>query len=233
MAPLLSVIIPTLNVDRELRRCVDSVRMLCEDTACCEIVLVVPARAIDEARLLFPSEIVVQEKFSGIYGAMNDGVRKSTGRYLYFLGKDDVVLPAMLDVIEILREKSPGAVFCDVYWGDLGVYSGRPSKLRIVAKNMCHQGIIYSRYALSKYGPYVRRMKVQADQFVNTKMLWDPKFSNSIVYLKKPLAWYSSQGYSSVVRDLFFWKLQPLILDKYVGKWAAFVLRLYRVLYRR
>jgi len=227
-APTLSIIIPALEVDRELRRCVDSIRILCSDPSRCEIVLVVPSRCIEEAQSGFPEEKVVGECFPNIYGAMNDGVSRSCGRYLYFLGKDDVVLPLLVDAIEVLSNQSPDVVFCDVYWGERGIYSGKPSKLKIIGKNLCHQGIIYSRQTILKYGPYNRRMKVQADQLVNTKILWDRKSVKNFVYLDKPLAWYSGTGYSSSVRDRLFCRLHPLVLEKYVGAWAACLLRLYR-----
>lgn len=227
-APLLSIIVPALEVDRELRRCVDSIRLLYEDSSNCEIVLVVPPRCVTEAKSNFPCEKVIQETMANIYGAMNDGVSHSSGNYLYFLGKDDVVLPSLLDAIDILSMQSPDVLFCDVYWGGRGVYSGKPSKLKIIGKNLCHQGIIYSRETILRYGPYVRRMKVQADQFVNTKILWAKNEGNKFIYLNKPLAWYSGAGYSSSIRDSLFWKLHPLILRKYVGAWAACLIKTYR-----
>lgn len=227
LAPVISIIIPALEVDRELRRCVDSIRILCEDSSTCEIILVVPPRWMAEAKLSFPCEKILAETSANIYGAMNDGVLQSSGSYLYFLGKDDVVLPSLLDALDVLRMQSPDVLFCDVYWGGQGVYSGKPSKLKILGKNLCHQGIIYSRETILKYGPYVRRMKVQADQFVNTKILWAEKFGKYI-YLKKPLAWYSGSGYSARIRDSLFWKLHPLIVEKYVGAWAACLLKTYR-----
>ncbi len=227
-APIISIIIPALEADRELRRCVDSIRMLCPDSACCEVVLVVPERCLEDARSSFPDELVIQERFPNIYGAMNDGVARSKGQYVYFLGKDDIVLPGLVNAISVLSNQSPDVVFCDVYWGDRGIYSGKPSKLRIIGENLCHQGIIYSRETILKYGPYIRRMKVQADQLFNTKLLWDREDDKNFVYLDKPLAWYSGAGYSSSVRDPLFWRLHPLVLEKYVGAWAACLLKLYR-----
>jgi len=189
---------------------------------------VVPERCARDARSSFPDEVVIRERFSSIYGAMNDGVARSKGQYVYFLGKDDIVLPGLVSALTILSNQSPSVVFGDVYWGDRGIHSGKPSKLKIIGKNLCHQGIIYSRETILKYGPYIRRMKVQADQLVNTRILWDREGDNNFVYLDKPLAWYSGAGYSSSVRDPLFWRLHPLILEKYVGAWAACLLKLYR-----
>lgn len=227
-APVLSIIIPALEVDRELRRCIDSIRVLCADSSNCEVILVVPSRCAIDAKSSFPSETVLEETSANIYGAMNDGVLRSLGGYLYFLGKDDIVLPSLLDAIDVLSKQSPDVLFCDVYWGDRGVYSGKPSKLKILGKNLCHQGIIYSRETILKYGPYVRRMTVQADQFVNTKILWAKDGGGGLIYLKKPLAWYSGSGYSYGMRDSLFQKLHPLILERYVGWWAACLLKIYR-----
>lgn len=226
--PIVSIIIPAVRVDYELRRCIDSIRIL-DCFNYCEIVLVVPSICLLDARVMFPNEIIIEESFSNIYGAMNDGVTASSGRYLYFLGKDDIVLPTFCEALDILIKKMPDVLFCDVYWGGGGKYSGRPSRLKVLGKNLCHQGIIYSRDVMSKYGPYIRRMRVQADQFINIKILWDRSSNNNIIYLNKPLAWYSGVGFSSRTRDPLFWKLHPLILKKYVGVWAACLLKAYRV----
>jgi hypothetical protein len=160
---------------------------------------------------------------------MNDGARVSHGRYLYFLGKDDIVLPAFGSAVRELRDKAPFALFCDVYWGSKGVYSNNPSRLCILARNVCHQGAIYSRAAFDRHGPYLRRMRVQADHLLNIKVLWDRQEGlNGVRYLAQPIAWYSGSGFSDTNRDATFWRTYPTILRRYVGTWASVMVRSYR-----
>lgn len=223
--PLLSIIIPSLEADLELRRCVDSIRLACSERRQCEVLVVMPADRVGEARALLPLERVVAERRAGIYAAMNDGIEASTGRYLYFLGKDDVVLPPFGDVIGVLESRAPSVLFFDVYWGTQGTFSGRPSRWRLLLRNLCHQGIVYSREALARHGPYVRKMRVQADHLLNIRILWDRALGADVHYLNRALTWYSGAGFSvRTARDPVFWRLYPVTMRRYVGAWAALLL---------
>ena len=225
-SPLLSVIIPAIGIDLELNRCIDSVRLACgTDRNRCEIILVTPASQVDFAKAtLVGVNTVVAETRRGIYAAMNDGIGASCGRYLYFLGKDDIVLPAFAQMLDQLEKDGGCAAFCDVYYGSKGVYSGRPSKWQVLLRNFCHQGVIYSREVIDTLGPYLRRMRVQADHLLNIRMLWDPRFVGTIRYFRGARVWYSADGFSSVARDPTFWRLYPVVLKRYVSPVAALLL---------
>ncbi|MDE1713183.1 glycosyltransferase (plasmid) [Chromobacterium amazonense] len=224
--PLLSVIIPAIKVDLELRRCIDSVRLACGmDNNRCEIVLVMPRCEVEAAKTSMDGVTTfVEETRKGIYAAMNDGIRASCGRYLFFLGKDDIVLSPFGKVLDQLAQEGGCAAFYDVYWGKEGVYSGRPSKWRVLLRNFCHQGIIYSREVIDKHGPYLRRMRVQADHLLNIRLLWDSRFAPSVRYFCGGRVWYAADGFSSVARDPLFWRLYPIILKRYVAPAAGMLL---------
>lgn len=228
--PLLSVIVPAIKVDLELKRCIDSVRLACGiDNNLCEIVLVMPSSQIEMAQSsLCGVATFVAETRKGIYAAMNDGIGASRGSYLFFLGKDDIVLPPFGQVLNQLNQEGGCAAFFDVYWGKDGVYSGRPSKCRVLLRNLCHQGIIYSREVIDEHGPYLRRMRVQADHLLNIRLLWDSRFSASVRYYRGGRVWYASEGFSSVARDPLFWRLYPLILKRYVTPVAGVLLSVSR-----
>lgn len=217
---LLSVVLPAYEADVELRRCVDSVRIACGAADICQIVIVMPQAGVEKARALLPGELIVVESRPSIYAAMNDGIAASTGEYLYFLGKDDIVLAGFREVLAVLENAHPSVMFADVYWGSKGVYRGRPSRLRMLARNLCHQGIIYSRDAIRKHGPYLRRMRVEADKLLNLKVLADQTLSPKFFYLSRPIAWYAGTGFSVRSSDPLFRKLYPMLLRRYVGRWA-------------
>lgn len=223
--PLLSVIIPALQVDRELRRCVDSVQLALPDEPRCEIVVVLPPRQVQAAGELGDVRVVAETR-RGVYGAMNDGAAASRGQYLYFLGKDDILLPTVREALQLLATSRPSALFCDVYWGDDGVRSGRPRKWLILFYNVCQQGIVYSRESVLKHGPFLRRLRVQADQLLNIKILFDPD-RGPVHYLRKPLAWYSSTGLSFARRDAVFHRIHPAIVRRYLGPAVAWLWREY------
>jgi glycosyltransferase involved in cell wall biosynthesis len=195
-----------------------------------EVVIVTPSRYVDAIAALYPHARVCAETRRGIYSAMNDGAAASQGRYLYFIGKDDMALSALREALTVLDREQPFALFCDVYWGRRGRFSGEPSRFRLLGRNLCHQGIIYSRSAFDRHGPYLRTMRVQADHLLNIKILWDRTAAGQIRYLEQPLAWYSGDGFSTVNRDATFWRLYPTVLRRYVGHWAMCLLIGYRLL---
>lgn len=222
--PLLSVIIPAIDADIELRRCVDSIQLACGYGPECEVLVVMPSGCIEHARSVLLGVSFVAERRRGIYAAMNDGLAAARGRYLYFIGKDDIVLAPFCDLLKVLRDEAPASVFCDVYWGRDGIFTGMPSRWRVLWKNYCHQGIVYSRETLEKHGPYLRKMCVQADHFVNIKMLWDRESMSRHLYIRGARVWYSGDGFSSVARDPVFWRLYPVVMRRYVGTFASWLL---------
>ena len=219
--PLLSVIVPALECDLELRRCLDSITLALSDTHSSEVVLVLPQSQADIAGRTFPDVKVVSESRPGVYAAMNDGVAASSGRYLYFVGKDDILLPTVRDVMRLLATQAPAVVFADVYWGTDGVHSTRSSRWAILFRNVCHQGIVYSREAVMRHGPFVRRFRVRADQLLNIRVLWDVSLRSRAHYLKLPLAWYGAKGLSFTTPDRLFYRLQPAVIRRYLGPLVA------------
>lgn len=226
--PLLSIILPLLEPDDEFVRCIHCIRSAFAVDSQPEVVVVTRAAFVDALRNSYPWLHVVAETRRGIYSAMNDGARASMGRYLYFLGKDDIVLPTFQQAVELLASAGPYALCCDVYWGRRGIYAGSPSRLKLLARNLCHQGVIYSRAAFEQHGPYLRRMRVQADHLLNIKVLWDRQHASEVRYMAQPLAWYSGSGFSNLQRDALFWRLYPRVMQRYVGHWAAAMLLMYR-----
>jgi glycosyltransferase involved in cell wall biosynthesis len=226
--PLLSVIVPALEVDLELRRCLDSVRLVLPDSNQCEIVLVLPSRHLAAAAQAFADVRVLAESRPSIYAAMNDGVAASTGRYLYFLGKDDILLPSARDIVRLLLTDSPAIVFANVYWGNAGIHSTSSSRWAILLRNVCHQGIVYSREAVLRHGPYVRRFRVRADQLLNIRVLWDASMRARARHVPLPLAWYAATGLSFTTVDRTFYRTQPAIIRRYAGPLAALAWRAYK-----
>ncbi len=228
--PTLSIIIPVLEPDAEFARCMHCILGATQNLPPPEIVIVTPPQFVATIEALYPRALVCAERRRGIYSAMNDGAAASCGEYLYFIGKDDIILSTLREALTVLDREHPLVLFCDVYWGARGTYTGRPSRLRLLWRNLCHQGVIYSRETFDRNGPYLRAMRVQADHFLNIKILWDQVSQSRISYLEKPLAWYSGDGFSTTNRDPIFWRLYPNIMRRYVGLWAMSILICYRIL---
>lgn len=226
--PFLCIVVPVLEPDAEFTRCIHCIEAAFIGSRTPEVIIVTPMRFVEKIQNLFPWTRVRAETRKGIYGAMNDGASATRADYIYFLGKDDIVLPTFRSAVDLLERERPYILCCDVYWGMTGKYRGAPSRVRLLARNLCHQGIIYSREAFLQHGPYNRKLRVQADHLLNIKILWDRKNNSRVLYLEKPLAWYSGDGFSLNNRDFVFWRLYPTILHRFVGYWTGYLLTMYR-----
>ncbi len=93
--PKVSVIIPVYNVERYLRKCLDSV--VGQTLQEIEIICVNDGSTDDSAAILKEYEkadsriIVISQENQGLSAARNSGMRRAHGEYIYFLDSDDYI----------------------------------------------------------------------------------------------------------------------------------------------
>lgn len=101
--PLVSVIVPIYNVEKYLRRCVDS--LLNQSYTNLEIILIDDGspdncgNICDEYALLDNRVVVIHKKNGGLSSARNAGIELSRGVYIGFIDSDDWVEPRMYEVL--------------------------------------------------------------------------------------------------------------------------------------
>lgn len=123
--PEISVIVPVYNVEKYLRRCVDSILsqtyremevLLVDDGATDQSGSICDAYAAQDPRVR-----VIHKKNGGLSDARNAGMEASAGKYLCFIDSDDFIHQRMLEVLHnlALREDADVAVcgICDCYEG--------------------------------------------------------------------------------------------------------------------
>lgn len=97
--PLISVIIPVYNVEKYLRRCVETVRN--QTYHCLEIILVddgstdCSGKICDDLKEADKRIKVIHKQNGGLSSARNAGIRAARGAYLGFVDSDDWILPEM------------------------------------------------------------------------------------------------------------------------------------------
>ena len=163
----LSIILPALSINADFLRCLHSIRASINKNIKVQIICVVPSK---KDFLDFESEdlIVTEEEYPSIYGAMNTGIKKSTGRYLYFIGQDDILLPSASEALLYGRDRGAHLILADVFWGRGAIYRNKVSRNTLIWKNWCHQGIFYDRQKFIEHiGGYPLSYKVQADHYCN------------------------------------------------------------------
>lgn len=112
----------------------------------------------------------VSEADSGIYNAMNKGIRKSTGDYLLFINSGDVLSErnVLEHLLENINEKF------DLIYGDLKqIYANGKQEIikmpdfvtvdTLVKATLCHPVTLIKRSLFDKFGLYDESLKIVAD----------------------------------------------------------------------
>ena len=213
--PDVSVILPTLHPNNDYFRCIQSVRSALAGQVSYEIICVVRDTekfiGLDNPDIHF-----LQEDAPGIYSAMNQGVHKANGQYLYFIGQDDILLPAVANAINQGKICKADIILADVFFGELRIFKNNPTKNTLIWNNWCHQGILYDRLKFTDAGcVYPVQFKVQADHYVN--IVFRSIHGLKIFKYNGCIAWYSSNGFSSRTLDFEFRKVFPKLVLKHFG----------------
>ena len=194
-SPRVTIIVATYNSERDIDACLESV--CCQTFRDLEIWVVDGAskdgtlEKIRERAARDPRIHWLSEKDRGVYDAMNKGVTRAKGAWVFFLGSDD-----RLANEHVLAEMSPhlDAAACDFVhadivwrndgWGRDGqAYGGELSTAEILEKNYCHQAIFYARTIFDRFGGYNLDYRVLADWEFNLRVFAKvrKKYVNQVV----------------------------------------------------
>jgi len=213
----LSIIIPTYNSAKVIRKAIDSIinqtfddwELLIMDGVSKDETVAI-AKSYHNAKIR-----VFSENDKGIYDAMNKGIAKSNGEWLYFLGSDDWLYDN-----DVLR-----SVFIDSDISNYDVIYGEADAEQLderhkgewnvgnIEFNRCHQAIFYKKTVFGRLGSYNLKYKMMADWDFNLKWFFDKKLESQ--YLPICVAHYTDGGASSHTLDKEFYS------DVY---WNIFVL---------
>lgn len=212
--PLISIIIPTFNAAGVLRECLLSIIKQPEKNI--ELIVMDGGSTDGTLSLIkeFESDITywVSEPDRGIYDAMNKGIAKATGKWFYFLGADDRLLPGFSEMTALLKNEQT------LYYGDVAadneMLNGPFSKYRLAKYCMNHQTEFYPALAFKKYS-YNLRYKIYADYALNLQCWGDDAIKKQHYSIK--VVWYNLTGISSIQNDELFKKEKPALIKQSMG----------------
>ena len=145
-----------------------------------------------------PTLKVVSESDTGIYNALNKGVRDAKGEWFYVLGCDDYLLiPGNMD--RLLAEED-----CDEIVTPTVRYEGfRHVDIRSIFINVpyCHQGTIVKTELLRSFGGFDEQYRICADYDFFLKL---HKAAKNIRYRDTVFAYYDGRGVSMENEDRTF-----------------------------
>jgi hypothetical protein len=210
--PLISVITTTFNSGAKIAATVASV--LSQRKGLYEFIVIDGGSTdgtLAHLRAQGPALRHLSEPDEGIYDAMNKGIRLTSGKFLYFLGAGDRLLPGVLEAVaaEIRRlpcqgrASRPTLLYGNVDWSRYSrPYDGRFNRFKLLRRNICHQAIFYQRSVFERLGFYNTKYRSVADWEFNIRCFNDRGIRKRYIPLR--IADYEGGGTSATNIDLAF-----------------------------
>lgn len=226
MQPLVSIVIATYNSEKTVARTLESIAG--QDFRSFEVVVVDglsrdrTGEIVNGFKSKLPQLSFISERDSGIYDALNKGIKAANGTWVYFLGSDDsLYAPTTLSSIFSHNLDGYDVVYGSVFNHHLNrVYDGEFNNEKMVMDGICHQSIFYRRELFNRFGMYDVEMKVYAHIYLDKILFTDP--SVKWKYLDVIVANYSGDGMSRYTLDLKYWRHAEELLNKcFKGKLPA------------
>jgi len=217
-SPFFTIIIPTFNSSKTLQHSLDSVLKqefrdlevwIIDGASPDETTRIAEDCAAKDGRVFF-----VSEPDHGIYDAMNKGIGKAKGEWIYFLGSDDWLYDEKV-LSAVYEELQKGD--CELLYGDvksvIGRYDGPFTWEKLLRKNLSHQAAFYKRNVFARIGDFDTRYKAFADWGFNIRCFGDGMIRTR--YIHRIIASFSPGG-ASATYDLAFLRgvLIPLKLER-------------------
>lgn len=167
-APTVSVIIPLYNNRDCVGKAIQSV--VAQEYPCVELI-VIDGGSTDgsqEIVLDYGERITffLSEKDTGIYDAMNKGIDKATGDWLFFLGSDDTLEPGVLKGIAAYLSASKTLIYGDVLFENGWRFPSFFSPRTIFQNTVHHQGAFYHRTLFDNFR-YDTHLRILSDYELN------------------------------------------------------------------
>lgn len=152
--PLISIITVTYNAAETLEKAIQSV---IKQVGCYEYIIIDGGSTDGTIELINKYEnqlsTWISEPDKGIYDAMNKGIDRAKGEWIYFLGADDQLLPTALEVIQHELSPNYSAIFGEVVF-DTGATMQSALSIRTLLQNTVHhQSVFYNKglFAIFRY----------------------------------------------------------------------------------
>ena len=181
-SPLFSIIIPTFNSEATIATALESIAMqsfwdyevLIFDNGSKDKTLdIIKKHGNTDLRLQWWSE-----RDNGIYDAMNKGIGKAIGQWLFFLGSDDSFYSPLVlaQIKEAIENNKTRMVYGNVQLNksigfnhDSLIFAGEFHASRLLHANICHQSVFYHESLFKEFGLFNTKYKLLADWDFNLR----------------------------------------------------------------
>lgn len=131
------------------------------------------AELLRELESKTPGLKAVSEPDTGIYNALNKGVRDAKGEWFYVLGADDYIShPDVMDRLLTTEEQGTQVIVAPIERDGMNPYFERIADLKKILWTVAysHQGVMVRSETVRKYGGFDERYKIVADGDLLFKM---------------------------------------------------------------
>lgn len=223
MRPTFSLITANHNSGDKLRRTFHSIKNQDVDLEYIIVDGVSSDGSLDVALEIAASDSrvkVISEKDKGIYDAMNKGISAASGRCIYFLGAgDELISGALAALLKHLPDEQPTMLYGNVLINDVR-YDGQFDWRKLVGKNICQQGIVYTSNLFRLLGLFTLDYPRHADWEFNLRC-----FGNRNVvkhYVPVDIAYFEPNGVS-YSGDVAFERDKMIVLRRTLG-WLPYLI---------
>jgi glycosyltransferase involved in cell wall biosynthesis len=142
----------------------------------------------------------LSEKDSGIFNAMNKGIRLSKGEYLYFLNAGDVLVNSKALERVFSKVRGEDFLYCDIVLETESQHILRSYPEEITYKywlneHLCHQASIFKKSIFEKHGYYDEMYRYTADREYFLKIYSSPGLVKR--HISEVIAIYNLMGVSA------------------------------------
>jgi glycosyltransferase involved in cell wall biosynthesis len=222
--PKISIIIVTLNVEKTLQDCLNSIYS--QEYPALEIVVTDGGSTDGTVDILKANNAKIDfwksEKDEGIYYAMNKALEYIKGDWVYFLGADDMLFNDFSKLAYQVKKLSI-IYYANVLW-EGEKFRGKVSSYQHSKSAICHQAIIYPKQVFDKYR-FNTLYRASADHELNMRCWKDKNFT--FHYIDLIIANFNHTGFSSLNIDQNFEKNKSKLILKNHGfiNWARYAFR--------
>lgn len=172
---LFSIVIATYNAAETLEACLNSIRLQKFEEV--ELILIDGDSTDDTHKIVHTNmdiiDIYIHEKDKGIYDAWNKGIKVSNGKWILFIGADDILCPNTISFYKdvLSRSNCTGIDYISA-WVNYVDFSGRVFcklgsawnwKYFSKAMNVAHVASLHNRNLFNEIGFFNLEYKICAD----------------------------------------------------------------------
>jgi len=151
----------------------------------------------------------VSEPDTGLYNAMNKGIKAATGDILFFLNGDDRIYSktTIVNIVETFNQTN-----VDIIYGDLITVNKKNNMEELQSGSgadkffwmnqcLCHQVIFYKAELFKKYGFYDEKYRIAADYDFNLRCIFKNK--TKAVYIPKIISKFTVGGLGHQNKEIY------------------------------